>query len=64
MSGSSEIAPPPPVFPVTPFTPTPKAARRALEFFTAQIHHDHAHQAYMDATRLAAAAAGGKRCAT
>jgi hypothetical protein len=52
------------VFPVTPFTPTPKAAKRALEFFTAQIHHDHAHQAYMDATRLAAAAAGGKRCAT
>ena len=37
MSGSSEIAPPPPVFPATLFTPTPKAARRVLEFFTAHM---------------------------
>ncbi len=31
------------------FTPTPKAARRVLEFFTAQINNDHTRKAYMNA---------------
>src|SRR5271165_5173161 len=37
------------------FTPTPKAARRVLEFFTGQINNDHTRRAYMNATRRFAA---------
>jgi hypothetical protein len=37
--------------PTTLFTPTPKAARRVLEFFTAQINNDHTRKAYLNATR-------------
>jgi site-specific recombinase XerD len=33
------------------FTPTPQAAKRVLEFFTAQINNDHTHKAYLNATR-------------
>jgi site-specific recombinase XerD len=33
------------------FTPTPKAARCVLEFFTAQINNDHTRKAYLNATR-------------
>ena len=33
------------------FTPTPKAAKRVLEFFTAQINNDHTRKAYLNATR-------------
>jgi hypothetical protein len=33
------------------FTPTPKAAKRLLEFFTAQINNDHTRKAYLNATR-------------
>src|SRR6202011_1574435 len=33
------------------FTPTPKAAQRVLEFFTAQINNDHTRRAYVNATR-------------
>jgi len=40
MTSSSEIIPAPPVFQVALFTPTPKAAKRVLEFFTAQIDND------------------------
>jgi integrase/recombinase XerD len=36
------------------FTPTPKAAKRVLEFFTAQINNDHTRKAYLNATRFAA----------
>src|SRR5713101_3337891 len=32
------------------FTPTPKAARRVLEFLTAQINNDHTRKAYLNAT--------------
>ena len=32
------------------FAPTPKAAQRALEFFTAQINNDHTRKAYLNAT--------------
>jgi site-specific recombinase XerD len=45
---------PGPVFPVL-FTPTPKAGKRILEFFTAQINNDHTRKAYMNATRRFAA---------
>ena len=37
--------------PAALFTPTPKAARRVLEFFTAQINNDHTRLAYLNATR-------------
>ncbi len=33
------------------FTPTPKAAKRVLEFFAAQINNDHTRKAYLNATR-------------
>ena len=33
----------------------PKASRRFLEFFTAQINYDHMRKAYMNATRRFAA---------
>jgi hypothetical protein len=50
---STEIAssPAPAVFPARLFTPMPKAARRVLEFFTAQINNDHTRKAYLNATR-------------
>jgi hypothetical protein len=49
---STEIIPSPaPLFQVTFFTPTPKAAKRVLEFFTAQINNDYTRKAYMNATR-------------
>ena len=50
---STEIipSPAPAVLPARLFTPTPKAARRVLEFFTAQINNDHTRKAYLNATR-------------
>ena len=33
------------------FAPTPKAAKRVLEFFTAQINNGHTRKAYLNATR-------------
>jgi len=39
------------VLPARLFTPTPKAARRALEFFITQINNDHTRKAYLNATR-------------
>ena len=33
------------------FTQTPKAAKRVLELFTAQIGNDHTRKAYVNATR-------------
>jgi site-specific recombinase XerD len=33
------------------FTPTPKAAKRVLEFFTARVNNDHTRKAYLNATR-------------
>lgn len=40
-----------PLAPAPLFTPTPKAAKRVLEFFTAQINNDHTRKAYLNATR-------------
>jgi site-specific recombinase XerD len=48
---STELVPAAPVIQVALFTPTPKAAKRVLEFFTAQINNDHTRKAYMNATR-------------
>src|SRR6516165_7520157 len=51
MTNEIAIAPSPDFRPAALFTPTPKAARRVLEFFTAQINNDHTRKAYMNATR-------------
>jgi hypothetical protein len=48
---SSVVAPPAPSL----FTPTPKAVKRVLEFFTAQINNGHTRRAYINATRRFAA---------
>ena len=39
------------VLPARLFAPTPKAAKRVLEFFTAQINNDHTRKAYLNAAR-------------
>jgi site-specific recombinase XerD len=49
------LAPRPSLQPAPLFTPTPKAAKRVLEFFTAQINNDHTRKAYLNATRRFAA---------
>jgi site-specific recombinase XerD len=49
------VAPSPDFRPAALFTPTPKAAERFLEFFTAQIHNPHTRRAYLNATRRFAA---------
>src|ERR1700686_2637675 len=49
------VAPAPGLVPARLFTPTPKAARRVLEFFTAQVNNDHTRKAYLNATRRFAA---------
>jgi site-specific recombinase XerD len=49
------IAPSPDLRPAPLFTPTPKAAKRVLEFFTGQINNDHTRRAYLNATRRFAA---------
>src|ERR1700726_3533360 len=49
------LAPSPNLQPAPFFTPTPKAAKRVLEFFTGQINNDHTRRAYMNATRRFAA---------
>ncbi len=40
-----------PCFRAQLFAPTPEAAKRVLEFFTAQINNDHTRKAYLAATR-------------
>jgi site-specific recombinase XerD len=47
--------PAPAILPARLFAPTPKAARRVLEYFTAQINNDHTRKAYLNATRRFAA---------
>src|ERR1035437_5445482 len=49
------LSPAPALQPAPLFTPTPKAAKRVLEFFTAQVNNDHTRKAYMNATRRFAA---------
>src|ERR1700730_11955628 len=45
------VAPSPDLRPAPLFAPTRKAARRFLEFFTAQINNAHTRRAYLNATR-------------
>ena len=49
------VSPAAAVLPARLFAPTPKAAKRVLEFFTAQINNDHTRKAYLNATRRFAA---------
>jgi site-specific recombinase XerD len=49
------VIPAPGLVPARLFTPTPKAARRVLEFFTAQVNNDHTRKAYLNAARRFAA---------
>ena len=51
MSTEIILSPAPELQPAPLFTPTPKAAKRVLEFFTAQINNDHTRKAYLNATR-------------
>jgi len=51
MSTALILAPTAHLVPAPLFAPTPKAAQRVVEFFTAQINNDHTRQAYLNATR-------------
>jgi site-specific recombinase XerD len=55
MTTAPVLSPAAVLVPARLFAPTPKAARRALEFFTAQINNDHTRKAYLNATRRFAA---------
>ena len=39
------------LIPAALFAPTPRAAQRVVEFFTAQINNDHTRRSYLNATR-------------
>jgi site-specific recombinase XerD len=45
------LSPAPGLLPARLFAPTPKAAQRVLEFFTAQVNNDHTRKAYLNAAR-------------
>jgi hypothetical protein len=51
MNGGLIVVPSPDLLPAPLFAPTPKAAKRVLEFFTAQVNNDHTRKAYLNATR-------------
>jgi site-specific recombinase XerD len=51
MSSDLILPPSPAVLPAQIFTPTPKAAKRVLEFFTAQINNDNTRVAYLNAAK-------------
>ena len=55
MSTAIIVAPAPALLTPQLFTPTAKAAKRVLEFFTAQVNNDHTRKAYLNATRRFAA---------
>ena len=55
MTNDLILSPSPDLLPAPLFTPTPKAAKRVLEFFTAQMNNDHTRKAYLNATRRFAA---------
>ena len=55
MSTELTISPGTEQLPASLFTPTPQAARRMLEFFTAQINNPHTRRAYLNAARRFAA---------
>jgi site-specific recombinase XerD len=51
MSTALILSPAPGLVPARLFAPTPKAAQRVVEFFTAQINNDHTRKAYLNAAR-------------
>ena len=51
MSTAPALIPSPVLIPASLYAPTPRAARRVLEFFTAQINNDHTRKAYLNAAR-------------
>ena len=51
MTGALILSPSAALTPPALYAPTPKAAQRVLEFFTAQINNDHTRKAYLNATR-------------
>jgi site-specific recombinase XerD len=51
MSNEIILSPAAALQPAPLFTPTPNAAKRVLEFFTAQINNEHTRKAYLNATR-------------
>ena len=51
MSQEIILSPASSLHPASLFTPTPQAAKRMLEFFTAQINNNHTRRAYLAATR-------------
>ncbi len=51
MTGELILSPAPSLIPAALYAPTPKAAQRVLEFFTAQINNDHTRRAYLNAAR-------------
>ena len=55
MSTELTISPGTEQLPAPLFTPTPQAAQRMLEFFTAQINNPHTRRAYLNAARRFAA---------
>src|ERR1700723_430520 len=55
MTTAHTITPSVDFLPTPLFAPTPKAAQRFIEFFTAQIENDHTRKAYLNATRRFAA---------
>jgi hypothetical protein len=55
MSTALIVAPAPALLAPQLFTPTPRAAKRVLEFFIAQVNNDHTRKAYLNAARRFAA---------
>ena len=51
MTSDLILSPAPSLTSAALYAPTPKAAQRVLEFFTAQINNDHTRKAYLNATR-------------
>ncbi len=51
MTSELILSPAPSLIPAALYAPTPKAAQRVLEFFTAQINNDHTRKAYLNAAR-------------
>jgi len=55
MSTGLILSPAPGNFTAALFAPTPKAAKRVMEFFTGQVNNNHTRKAYLNATRRFAA---------
>jgi site-specific recombinase XerD len=51
MASDLIVAPSPDVLPAALFAPSKPAARRFIEFFTAQINNDHTRKSYLNATK-------------